>query len=187
VQQNRNSSKLYEVSSNRLSFGHDPRIGKPVSVRFFRFPYLSSDFFLGDLAPPSLYIDRLAFPEIRGVINSRQLSLFNRQYSIEMDTLHDRFMDEMINPWIRKLKEEGEKALLGAIETSLMAAKELITSALLEREDPCKRELDDKANLVGEERVEHLMAVHSNLMAAEGALKELLVRVEARRGPVLFS
>jgi len=78
-----------------------------------------------------------------------------------MDTLHDRFKGEMINPWIRKLKEEGEKALLGATETSLIAAKELITSALLERKDRCKRELDDKAKakLVGKERVEHLMVV----------------------------
>jgi len=175
---------LYEVSSNGLSFGPDPRIGKHVLVRFFRFPYLSSNSFLGDLAPPSLDIDRLAFPEIRGVINSQQLSLFNRQYSIEMDTLHDRFRDEMINPWIRKLKEEGEKALLGATETSLMAAKELITSALLEREDPCKRELDDKANLVGEERVEHLTAVYSNLMVADAALKELLVCAEALQLPL---
>jgi len=95
-----------------------------------------------------------------------------------MDTLHDRFKDEMINPWIRSLNEEGEKALLGATETSLMAAKELITSALLEREDRCKRELDDKANLVGEERVEHLAAVYSNLMAVEGALKALRSHAE---------
>jgi len=113
------------------------------------------------------------------VINSRQLSLLNRQYSIEMDTLHDRFKDEIINPLIRKLKAEGEKALLGATETSLLAAKGLITSALLERKDRCKRELDDKENLVREERVPHLTAVYSNLVAAEGALKELLVRAEA--------
>jgi len=72
------------------------------------------------------------------VINSWQLSLFNQQYSIEMDTLHDQFKDKMINPWIRNLKEEGEKALLGTTEVSLMAVKELITSALLEREDQCK-------------------------------------------------
>ena len=158
----------------------ETRIGE-ILPAFCIYPPNSS---LGDLALPSLDIDGPAFQEIRGVINSRQLSLFNRQYSIEMDTLHDRFKDEMINPWIRNLKEEGEKALLGATETSLMAAKELITSALLEREDRCKRELDDKANLVGEERVEHLTAVYSNLMAADAALKELLVRVEALRLPL---
>jgi len=125
------------------------------------------------------------------VINSRQLSLFNWQYSIEIDTLHDRFKDEIINPWIGRLKEEGEKALLGTIKTNLKAAKELITAALLEREDRCKRELDDKENLVGEERVEHLTAVYSNLMAAEGALKELRGRAEALHTsqslPVLLS
>jgi len=145
----------------------------------FRFPYLSSNSSLGDLAPPSLNIDGLAFPDISGVISSRQLWLRNRQYSIEIDTLHDRFKNEIINPWISKLREEGEKAVLGATVTSLTAAKELITSALLEREDRCKRDLDDKEKLVGEERVEHGTAVYSNLMAAEGALKELLVRAEA--------
>ena len=113
------------------------------------------------------------------MISSRQLWLRNRQYSIEIDTLHDRFKNEIINPWISKLREEGEKAVLGATVTSLTAAKELITSALLEREDRCKRDLDDKEKLVGEERVEHGTAVYSNLMAAEGALKELLVRAEA--------
>jgi len=113
------------------------------------------------------------------VINSQQLSFLNRQYSIEIDSLHDRFKAEMIDPWIRRLKEEGEKALLGTIEASLMAAKELIASALLEREDRCKRELDDKENLVGEERVEGLPAAYGNLLAAEEALGELFVRVYA--------
>jgi len=85
----------------------------------------------------------------------------------------------MVDPWIRRLKDEGEKALLGTTEASLMAAKELITSALLEREDRCKRELDDKENLVGEERVEGLMAAYGNLLAAEEALEELFARVSA--------
>jgi len=113
------------------------------------------------------------------VINSQQFPFLNRRYSIEIDALHDRFKAEMIDPWIGRLKEEGEKALLGTTEASLTVAKELITSALLEKEDRCKRELGDKENLVGEERVDHLTAVYSNLMAAEGALKELRGRAEA--------
>ena len=79
----------------------------------------------------------------------------------------------------QETEEEGERALLVTTEASLMAAKELITSALLEREDRCKQELDDKEKLVGEERVERLTAVYSNLLAAEGALSELLVRAGA--------
>jgi hypothetical protein len=111
------------------------------------------------------------------VINSRQLSLFNREYSIEIDIIYDRYKGEIIDLWIGKLKEEGEKALLGTIETSFMAAKDLMTSALLEKEDRYKRELDGKESLVGEERVEHLTAVYSNLLAAEGALERLNFRL----------
>ena len=112
------------------------------------------------------------------MINTRQLSLFNRQYCIEIDTLHDRFKGEIIDPWIRKLKEEGETTLLGTIGTVLMTAKDWITSALLERELRCKRELEKKEMLDGEEAVERLTAVYSNLLAAEGALGELFARVE---------
>jgi hypothetical protein len=96
------------------------------------------------------------------------LSLFNRQYSIEIDTLHDRFKDEIINPWIRKLREEGEKTLLRTTETSFKAAKELMTSALLEKEARCKRELEEK----------NTIAIYCNLLAAEEALRELFIRTE---------
>ena len=113
------------------------------------------------------------------MINSRQLSLFNRQHSIEIDTLHDRFKDEIVNPWIKKLKEEGEKTLLGATEASLEVAKNLMTSALLEKEDRCKRKLEEtkKDKLAGEENIAWFTAVCSNLWAAEGALTELSVRL----------
>ena len=113
------------------------------------------------------------------MINTRQLSLFKREYSIETETLRNRFKGEMVDPWIRKLKEEGEKALLGTTETSFMAAKDLMTSALLEREDRYKQELDEKEKLVGEERVQHLTTIYCNLLAAEEALKGLFVRAEA--------
>ena len=113
------------------------------------------------------------------MINTRQLSLFNRQYCIEIDTLHDRFKSEIIDPWIRKLKEEGEATLLRTTGTSIRAAKDWVTSALLEREARCKQGLDKKYELVGEERVERLTAVYSNLLAAEEALKELLAHVKA--------
>ena len=132
--------------------------------------------------PASLHIDGLAFNEMRGVINSRQLSFFNRQCSIEIHTLHDRFKDEIIDPWIRKLKEEGEKTLFGTTKARLKVAKNLMTSALLEREDRCKRRLEEaeKDKLAGE-NIAWLRAVCSNLLAAEGALTELSVRISGWR------
>ena len=60
-----------------------------------------------------------------------------------------------------------------------MAAKDWMTFALLEREDRFKQELDKTDTLVGEERVEGLTAMYSNLLAAEEALKELFAHVEA--------
>jgi len=61
-----------------------------------------------------------------------------------------------------------------------MAVKNLMTSPLFERLR-YKRELDEKENLVGEEWVEHLTAIYSNLLVA---LEELLARVEALQTPV---
>ena len=113
------------------------------------------------------------------MINTRQLTLFNRQFSIKIDTLHDRFKNEIIDPWIGKLKEEGEKTLLGITETRFKAAKDLMTSALAVKEEQCKQGLDEKDNVVGEERVEHLTAIYCNLLAAEEALEELFARVGA--------
>ena len=124
-------------------------------------------------------MDGLPSQGIGGVINSRQLSFFNRQYFIEIGALHDLFKGDIIDPWIRKLKEEGEANLLEITGTSFMIAKDWMTSALLEREDRRKQELEKKYMHFDEERVERLTAMYSNLLAAEEALKELLSRVEA--------
>ena len=113
------------------------------------------------------------------MINTRQRSLFNRQYCIEIDTLHGRFKGEVIDPWIKKLKEEGERTLFGITESSFKAAKDWVTSALREREGRYRREFEKKDMLAGEERVERLTAVYSNLLAAEEALGELLIRDKA--------
>ena len=115
------------------------------------------------------------------MINSRQIALFSfsREYSIEMDALQERFKDDIVDPWIRKLKEEGEIALFGTIGKSFTSAKDRMTSALREKELRCKRELKKREVLDGEEAVERLTAVYSNLLAAEEALGELFARVEA--------
>ncbi len=128
--------------------------------------------------PTTLHIDGLAFQDFRGV-TKRRLSLFNRQYSIEIGTLHDRFKNETVDPWIRKLKEEGEKTLLAFIQTSFRSAKDWMNPSLLERKDRCKQELKKRHMLVGEERVEGLTSMYSNLLAAEEALAELCLRVKA--------
>ena len=54
-----------------------------------------------------------------------------------------------------------------------------MTSALREREGRYRQEFEEKDMLVGEGGVERLTAVYSNLLAAEEALGELLIRVKA--------
>jgi hypothetical protein len=145
-----------------------------------RFPWLPSNSFLGDIEPPVIDVDEFVFQDVRGVINSGPRSLFNRQYRVEIEPLQDRFKDEIIDPWIRKLKEQGEKSILGTIETGYKAARKLTTPALLEREERYKRELEGKKKR-DQGIVQHLTAIYRNLVAAEEALRELFIRTEALR------
>jgi hypothetical protein len=104
--------------------------------------------------------------------------VYSRAYHLEMDVIYNRYKDEIVDPWIRSIKEEGEKSLIGTIEVSSMVAKDLVTSAL-EREDTrYKRELEGKSKPMDQGMVQHLIAIYGNLVAAEEALRELFIRVE---------
>ena len=103
----------------------------------------------------------------------------SRAYHLGMDLIHNRYKDIIVDPWIRGLKEEGEKSLIGTIEFSSKVAKDLVTSAL-EREDKrFKRELEGKSKPVDLDAMNHLIAIYGNLVAAEEALRELFIRVES--------
>ena len=101
-----------------------------------------------------------------------------RAYHLEMDVIHNRYRDEIVDPWIRSLKEEGEKSLIGTIEFSSKVAKDLVTSALEREDNRYKRELEGKNKPVDQGTVQHLIAIYGNLVAAEEALRELFARVE---------
>ena len=108
----------------------------------------------------------------------------SRAYHLDMDAIYNRYKDEIINPWIRSLKEEGEKSLIGTIKLSSQVAKDLVSSAL-EREDKrYNRELEEKNKPMDQGVAQHLILVYGNLVAAEAALMELVVRIEenARSG-----
>ena len=95
-----------------------------------------------------------------------------------MDVIYQRYKDEIVDPWIRSLKEEGEKSLIGTIEVSSKVAKDFMTSALAREDNRFKRELDGKTKPVDQGTVQHLIAIYGNLVAAEEALRELFIRVE---------
>ena len=102
----------------------------------------------------------------------------SRAYHLDMDVIHNRYKDEIIDPWIRSLKEEGEKSLIGTIKLSSTVAKELVTSALEREDNRYKRELEGQNKLVDEGMVQHLIATYGNVVAAEEALRELFISVE---------
>ena len=108
----------------------------------------------------------------------------SRAYHLDMDVIYNRYKDIIINPWITSLKEEGEKSLIGTIKLSSQVAKDLVSSAL-EREDKrYNRELEEKNKPMDQGVAQHLILVYGNLVAAEAALMELVVRIEenARSG-----
>jgi len=95
-----------------------------------------------------------------------------------MDVIYNRYKDEIVDPWIKSLKEEGEKSLIGTIELSSKVAKESVTSALSREDIRYKRELEGKTKPMDVETVQHLVAMYGNLVAAEEALREIFIRVK---------
>jgi len=102
----------------------------------------------------------------------------SRAYHLGMDVIHDRYRDEIVGHWIRSLKEEGEKSLIGTIELSSKVAKDVVASALEREDNRYKRELEGINKPVDQETVRHLTVSYGNLVAAEEALRELFARVE---------
>ena len=102
----------------------------------------------------------------------------SRAYHLGMDVIYNRYKDEIVDPWIKSLEEEGKKSLVGTIELSSKVAKELVTSALKREDNRYERELEGKSKPMDVGTVQHLIAMYGNLVAAEEALKELFVRVK---------
>lgn len=104
--------------------------------------------------------------------------IHSRAYHLEMGVIYNRYQDEIISPWIRSLKEEGEKSLIGTIELSSTVARELVTSALTREDKRYNRELDGKGKPMDQGAVQHLITIYGNLVAAEAALAELFVHIK---------
>jgi hypothetical protein len=67
---------------------------------------------------------------------------YSGAYHLGMDVIYNRYKDEIVDPWVRSLKEEGEKSLIGTIELSSKMAKDLVTSALERENNRYKREFE---------------------------------------------
>jgi hypothetical protein len=87
-----------------------------------------------------------------------------------MDVIQNKYNEEIVEPWLRNLKEEGEKSLKGTIHASSAVAKAAVQNAL-EREDKrYTREGEQKEVAARAGIVQHMVAMNSNLWAAESAL-----------------
>ena len=104
--------------------------------------------------------------------------VYSQAYHLDIGFIYSRYKDEIVDPWIRSLKEEGEKSLIGTIEVSSKVAKDLVTSALEREDNRYERELEGKGKPVDKRTVQYLISIYGNLVAAEEALKELFIRVK---------
>ena len=102
----------------------------------------------------------------------------SRAYHLGMDVIYNRYKDEIVDPWVKSLKEQGEKRLIGTIELSSKVAKKLLISALEREDNRYKRELERKTKPVDIDTINHLITTYGNLVAAEEALRELFIRLE---------
>ena len=104
----------------------------------------------------------------------------SKVYHLDMGVICKQYRDEIIGPWIRSLKEEGEKSLIGTIERSSQVAKELVTSTLEREEQRYNRELDGKNEPMDQGAVQHLITAYGNLVAAEAALTALVAHIKEK-------
>ena len=101
----------------------------------------------------------------------------SRTHHLEMDVICNRYKDIIVNPWIRSLIEEGEKSLIGTIELSSQVAKKSVTSALTRE---YKRYNQEPGGIMDQGLLQHLITDYGNLVAAEAALTELVVRIKEK-------
>jgi len=141
-------------------------------------PKLREDI-VGEIESQSIDIRKVSFPQILRSVGSQRWQPFTRQYKLRMDVLFEQYKNDIVDPWIRSLKEEGEKNIIGTIEVTSKVAKDLVTSALEREDNRYKRELEGKDKPIDQAMVQHLIAIYGNLVAAEEALRELFIRVES--------
>ena len=95
-----------------------------------------------------------------------------------MDVINQQYKDQIVQPCLESLNEEGERTLLGAMRSGFISAKESLTNALIMEEDRYERGLEGKTKPLDLDTVNRLIAIYGNLIAAEEALKELFIHVK---------
>jgi hypothetical protein len=91
-------------------------------------------------------------------------------FHLPMDVISSKYQEEIVEPWLKNLQEEAQRSLKGTIHASSAVAKAAVQN-VLEREDKrYTREAEQKEVAARAGDVQHMVAMNSNLWAAEGAL-----------------
>jgi hypothetical protein len=123
----------------------------------------------------------------KNALATQAISLFTRPGKVQSGAiqvpllaLERQYREKIVNPWLRKLREEGERLLKQAIKDSDRLMQDLLQRSV-EREDRrFQREGAQKATRSKMGLVQHTVAMNSNLWAAESAL--LAIRAMLKDG-----
>ncbi|PVG00632.1 hypothetical protein CPB86DRAFT_812976, partial [Serendipita vermifera] len=94
----------------------------------------------------------------------------SKSFHLPMDVIENKYKEEIVEPWLKNLKNEGEKSLIGTIHASSAIAKAAVQNALQREDKRYMREGEQKEVAAKAGIVQHMVAMNSNLWAAESAL-----------------
>ncbi|KIM23876.1 hypothetical protein M408DRAFT_332078, partial [Serendipita vermifera MAFF 305830] len=98
---------------------------------------------------------------------------YSKSFHLEMNIIESQYRREIVEPWYRILQEESQKALSGTIVASSEVAREAVLKALSREDGRYERESAHKNSPTKAGMVQHMVAMQSNLYAAEAALTEI--------------
>jgi len=99
--------------------------------------------------------------------------IHSQSFHLEMNIIESRYRQEIVEPWYRILEEESQKALSGTIVASSEVAREAVLKALSREDGRYERESAHKNSPTRAGMVQYMVAMQSNLYAAEAALMEI--------------
>lgn len=98
---------------------------------------------------------------------------YSKSFHLELSIIESRYRQEIVDPWYRILQDESQKALSGTIVASSEVAREAVLKALSREDGRYERESAHKDGPAKAGMVQHMVAMQSNLYAAEAALLEI--------------
>lgn len=111
-----------------------------------------------------------------------------QSYHLRIDFLETQYKEQIVDPWIRSLKEDAEKSLVGTISASSQVARAAVENVLRRENARYQRENDFKNLPSRAGMVQHMVALSSSLWAADSALLTIqkMLKGSLDQGPVII-